>query len=121
MRWQASVKLENLTTHEMRPPLYGHHFTTTNLGQYHKLCPSVALTDLLALVADIVGIFPHGVLQGLLVELGSGGHQGLAVHLVLVLQAHQTLPLHILMELIHRPQHVSKLRVANGSVLGGQW
>ena len=75
------------------------------------------LPYLLALVADIVGIFPHGIVKWLLVELGGGGNDGLTLHLVLVLQAHQTLALHILKEVHHWPQNVCELRVGDGRVL----
>ena len=75
------------------------------------------LPYLLALVADIVSIFPHGIVKRLLVELGGGGGNGLTLHLVLVLQAHQTLALHILKEVHHWPQNVCELRVGDGRVL----
>ena len=43
------------------------------------------LFDLVALVADIVGVLPHGIVQGLLVELGGRRSDGLTLHQVLIL------------------------------------
>ena len=43
------------------------------------------MTHLLALVAHVIGILPHGILQGLLIELGRGGGEGLTFHLALKL------------------------------------
>ena len=61
---------------------------------------------LLALVADIVGVLPHGIVKWFLIELGGGGSDGFALHLVLVLQAHEALALHILKELHHWVQYI---------------
>ena len=80
--------------------------------------PDQSPTHFLALIANVVSIFPHGVLQRFLVELGGGGSDGLAVHQVLVLQAHQTLALDVFVQIIHWAQHICKLGVTNWSVLG---
>lgn len=58
----------------------------------------VVLGNLLALEADVVGILPHGILHGLVVELGCGGCNGLALGLALVLQTQHALVLYIIIE-----------------------
>ena len=55
------------------------------LGVHCTALIQAGLTDLFALVADIVSILPHGVVQWLLVELGGGRGDGLTLHQVLVL------------------------------------
>ena len=47
-------------------------------------CTLEKMTDLLALVAHIIGVFPRGILQGLLIELGRRGGEGLTFHPFLV-------------------------------------
>ena len=65
-------------------------------------CLTTTPTNLLALVADVVSILPHGVVQRLLTELGGGGGDGLTLHQVLILQSHQRLPLHICVQVVNR-------------------
>ena len=68
-------------------------------------------------MADIVSILPHGILQRFLVELRSSGGDGITGHQVFILKTHPTLPLHILIKFIHKIKYISKLRMANRSIL----
>ena len=71
----------------------------------------------LALAADIVGVLPHGIVQWLLVELGGGGGDGTALHLVLVLQSQETLPLGVIEEGCDWVQDLLQGGVSDGRVL----
>lgn len=68
-------------------------------------------------MADIVGILPHGIVQRLLVELGGWRSDGIALHEVLVLQSHHTLPLHILVQIHDGIKDICQLSMGNGGVL----
>ena len=80
----------------------------------------VILRNLFALEADIVGILPHGILHGLVVELGSRGRNSLTLGLVLVLQTQHTLVLHIIVKTEKRCGYFCKLGVADRSFLTKQ-
>ena len=84
------------------------------------LLTGMGCSHLLALEADIVGVFPHGVVQRFLEELGRGGSEGVALHLILVLQPQKALPLRVLIEGGDRIQHLLEGGVGNGRVLGGR-
>ena len=77
-------------------------------------------SHLLTLEADVVGVFPHGVVQRLLVEFGRGGRDGIALHLILVLQSQETLPLRVVVEGRDRVQDLLQGWVGNRRVLGGR-
>ena len=80
-------------------------------------CTLEKMTDLLALVAHIIGVFPHGILQGLLIELGRRGGEGLTFHLVLKLYSEKTLSLDIFIQLSGWLKNISKIWMRNRSVL----
>lgn len=75
-------------------------------------------TDLLALVAEIVGILGHSILEWLLVELGGGGGDLVTLHLVLILKTEHALALYVLIQLGYRLLYITQGRVGDGDVLG---
>ena len=91
--------------------------TQVEISSLYSSFRNLSLHYLATLVADIVSILPHGVLQRFLVELGGLGGDGVTVHLVLILQTHQTLPLHVSVQVVDQMQHISKLGVPYRSVL----
>ena len=80
----------------------------------------VALGNLFALEADIVGILPHGILHGLVIELGSRRCNSLTLGLILILQTQCTLVLHIIIQTEKRCGYLCKLGMADGSFLSKQ-
>ena len=71
--WQISAQRSLLHLHSTTTHTHTHtHTHTPNIsqrGEVKILCCCSYSTNFLALVADIVGVFPHGIFQGFLVEL----------------------------------------------------
>ena len=77
----------------------------------------VVLGYLFALEADVVGILPHGILHGLVVELGSGRCDSLAFGLILILQTQHTLVFHVIIKRKKGCGYLRELGMADGSFL----
>ena len=75
------------------------------------------LGNLFALEANVVGILPHGILHGLVEELGSRGSDSLTLGLILVLQTQHTFVLHVVIKTKKRCGYLCKLGMVDGSFL----
>ena len=72
---------------------------------------------LLALVAHIIGILPHGVFKWFVVKLRGRRSYGITFGLVLVLQSHLTLALSVLIQLSEGCDHIFQVRMRYWFVL----
>lgn len=68
-------------------------------------------TDLLALVAEVVGILGHGILEWLLVELGGRRGDLFTLHLVLILETQPALAFYVLVELGYGLLYITQRRM----------